>query len=126
VTIDQIQAALTNSQGPVTNRYTIDQGWIGPDGRASTTKFLTPSTPGVFGQAIYIYGKNYFGLDAAINKQIKLTEKLKFDLQAGSANVLNHPEWGIANLNIQSTTFGQTGSPMNGARTMYFRGLLSF
>jgi hypothetical protein len=126
VTIDQVQAALSNSQGPVTNRYTIDTGWIGPDGRASTSKFLTPSTPGVFGQAIYIHGKNFFGLDAAVNKQVKLTEKLKFDLQVGSSNVLNHPEWGIANLNIQSATFGQSASPMNGSRTMYFRGLLSF
>jgi hypothetical protein len=126
VTLDQIQAALKNSQGPVTNRYTIDPTWIGADGRASTSKFLTPSTPGVLGNAVYIYGKNYFGFDLAINKEVKLHEKVKFALQVGSTNVLNHPQWGIANLNIQSATFGQSGAPVSGPRQVYFRGLLSF
>lgn len=110
----------------MTNRYAIDKGWIAADGRASTGKFLTPNTPGVFGQFLYVYGKNFFGLDAAINKEIRLREKMRIALQVGATNVLNHPEWGMGTLNIQSTSFGQTGSPYNQARSMQFRGVFSF
>jgi hypothetical protein len=126
VTLSDVQNALVNSQAANTNRNSIDTSWIGADGRASTSKFITPSTPGVFGNAIYVYGKNYFGLDAAINKEVKVRERMRLALQVGATNVLNHPEWGIGNLNIQSTTFGQVTSPVNGSRTMQFRGVISF
>ncbi|MCX6629430.1 MAG: TonB-dependent receptor [Candidatus Solibacter sp.] len=126
VSLQDVQNAFTNSQGPVTNRYAIDKGWIAADGRANTSKFLTPSTPGVFGQFLYVYGKNFFGLDAAINKEIRLREKMRIALQVGATNVLNHPEWGMGTLNIQSTSFGQTGGPYNQERRMQFRGVFNF
>jgi hypothetical protein len=126
VTLQDIQNAFTNSQGPVTNRYAIDPSWIAADGRASASKFLTPNTPGAFGQFLYVYGKNFFGLDAALNKEIRLREKMRIALQVGATNVLNHPEWGMGTLNIQSTSFGQTGAPYNAARSMQFRGVFNF
>jgi hypothetical protein len=134
VSLSQIQDSLTGSQGPVTNRYTVDTKLIGPDGRASTSYFITPSTPGQFGQFLYIYGKNYWSWDISLAKKISITERVKMTLWTGASNFLNHPEFGVTNpngtLNIQSTTFGQVGSPMNQAgnymRQIQFRGTLTF
>lgn len=126
VALSDVQNALVNSQAANTNRNSIDTNWIGADGRASTSKFITPNTPGVLGNAIYVYGKNYVGLDAAINKEVRFRERMRLALQVGATNVLNHPQWGIGGLNIQSTTFGQVTAPVNGSRTMQFRGVISF
>src|SRR5260370_24041842 len=124
---DQIQNALVNSQGPFTNRYSIDTKWIGADGRASTQYFLTPSTPGQFGQLLYIHGKPYWSWDASLIKNFQITERVKFNLWTGATNVLNHPQWGIQTpMNIQSTTFGQVGAPITSARAVQFRGTLTF
>lgn len=127
VTLDDIQNALNNSQGPNTNRYAIDRKFIGSDGRANPQYLITPSTPGQFGQFLYIYGKNYWSLDVSLVKNFQVTEHTKFTLWAGTTNIFNHPEWGVQTpLNIQSTTFGQVGSPMNGPRAMQFRGVFTF
>ncbi len=127
VTLDQIQSLLVNSQGPSTNRYSVDTRLIGSDGRASTQYFVTPSTPGQYGQFLYLYGKNYWQWDASLVKNTKITERLNLNLWLGITNVFNHPEWGVTTtMNVQSTTFGQVTNPMNGARSVQARGILRF
>jgi hypothetical protein len=94
---------------------------------ASTAIFTTPSTPGQFGQFLYVYGKNYWNWDISATKRVNITERVKLTIFGGATNFLNHPEWGVTTpLNIQSTTFGQVASPMNGSRSIQFRGVLSF
>jgi hypothetical protein len=126
VTLGQIQGMMVNTQAANTSRQTLDKRLIGPDGRASTQYFLTPMTPGVWGYQLYLYNKNVFALDASLTKNFKIKERGRLAIWAGSANLLNHPIWGLGSLNVQGTTFGQTGGPTNSARAMQFRGTLSF
>jgi hypothetical protein len=142
VTLSEIQSRMTTSQGPSTNRYSLNTALIGADGRANPQYLLPPTTPGQFGQFLYLYGKNAFSWNGSLNKAFSITERMKLTLWAGATNVLNHPTWGLAsgtnnyaniganntpNLNTQSTVFGQvTNGPNNGSRSIQFRGTFTF
>jgi hypothetical protein len=137
VTLGQIQSMMVNTQAANTSRQTLDKSLIAPDGRANPAIFITPTTPGVWGNQLFLYNKNVFSWDTSITKTFKVTERGRLQIWAGATNWLNHPNWGLGTsasannsninvLNIQSTTFGQTSSPANSARAMQFRGTLSF
>jgi len=130
VTTGQIQSMMVTTQSAAanatTNRQTFHTALVGPDGRASTQYFITPTTPGVWGYNVYVYNKNVFSWDASLVKNFRVTERGRFQLWAGATNILNHPEWSLGSTNIQSTSFGISGGPSNGARSMQFRGTVSF
>ena len=135
VTLDQIQSMMANSQAANTSRYTLNRQLIGADGRASTQFFITPNTPGVMAYQVYLYNKNVFAWDSSMTKNFRIRERGNLAIWAGATNILNHPNWGlgtsgtvgnIPTMNIQSTTFAQTGGPANNSRSMQFRGTLSF
>jgi hypothetical protein len=130
VTASQIQSMMVTTQSTAanatTNRQTFNTALVGPDGRASTQYFITPTTAGTWGYNVYVYNKNVFSWDASLVKNFRVTERGRFQLWAGATNILNHPEWGLGSTNIQSTSFGITGGPSNGARAMQFRSTLSF
>ena len=138
VSLSQIQGMMVNTQAANTSRYTLDRSLIGADGRANTQYFITPTTAGVWGNAIYVYNKNAFAWDASITKSFKIRERGKLAIWAGATNLLNHPTWGlvspiaalsgtnVSTMNIQSTTFGQATGPNNSSRNMQFRGTFSF
>jgi hypothetical protein len=126
VSLSEIQGMMVNTQAANTSRQTLNTQLIGPDGRANTQYFLTPMIPGVWGNQLYLYNKNVFALDASLTKNFKIRERGRLVIWAGATNLLNHPIWGLGSLNVQSTTFGQTGGPANSARAMQFRGTLNF
>jgi hypothetical protein len=104
---------------------------IGPDGRANPSFFITPTTPGVFGNYLYLYGRNNWDIDSSVSKTFSLTERWKLNLWMSALNVLNHPIFNPSGagstVSIQSTTFGQiTGGPANGARVLQFRANVTF
>jgi hypothetical protein len=107
------------------DRLAVPLDLIGPDGRANPKYLTWNTTPGTIGQILYIYGKNSFSWNAAMTKTFAITERIKFQLYADAQNVLNHPSWGMGNLNLYSTSFGTVGAP-SGNRTMTFRGQVSF
>ncbi|HJR61218.1 MAG TPA: TonB-dependent receptor [Vicinamibacterales bacterium] len=129
-TLEDLQNAIQFSQGPGLNRYWIDPKYIGPDGRANPEYIRVPSAPGELGQLVILRGKATWNLDAALNKDFDLPGRTNLRLHVTMTNVLNHPVWGTPDWNdfpsITSTTFGQTGSPINGARQMYIRTEISF
>ena len=130
VTASDIQSMMVTTQSKAsnatTNRQTFNTSLVGPDGRASTQYFLTPTAPGLWGYNVYAYNKNVFSWDASLLKNFRIKEHGQFQLWAGATNILNHPNWSLGGTNIQSTTFGITGSPSNSPRSMQFRGTLSF
>jgi hypothetical protein len=140
VTAGQIQQAMNISPVPgSTNRYWLPPSMIGPDGRANPAFFITPTTPGVFGNYLFLYGRNNWNIDSSIEKTFSLTERWKLNLWMSALNTLNHPVWNPnpnpnippfpqnnATLSIQSTTFGQMTAPSNGARVLQFRALVTF
>ena len=129
-TVEDLQNAITFSQGPGLNRYWIDPKYIGPDGRVNPEFIQVPSTPGELGQRVILRGKAQWNLDAALNKDFDLPGRMNVRLHVTMTNVFNHPVWGTPDWNdfpnITSTTFGQVGNPINGARQMYIRTEISF
>jgi hypothetical protein len=141
VTLEQLQklfdAPLTRLTGRAgitdLQRLAVDPKLIGPDGRANPQYLIPNSTPGEFGQLLFIRDKNTFQWDLSITKAFKITEKTRFELFATMNNVLNHPRWAFGDtnanppgaFNVFSTTFGVIGAP-GGNRTINLRGTLSF
>jgi carboxypeptidase family protein len=146
VTLDQIQemfdAERTRLTGRVgttdLQRLAVDPKLIGPDGRANPQYLIPNSTPGEFGQLLFLRDKNDFQWDMSVTKTFKIVEKVSLQVFAGVNNVLNHPRWafetagniGAANaapgaLNVFSTSFGVIGAP-GGNRSMNLRATLSF
>jgi hypothetical protein len=101
-----------------------DPSLLAADGRANSQYLALPTTPGQFGQFLYIYGPWYFSFDSSINKQIPITERVRFQIQAEVLNTLNHAEFGLGTLNINSTSFGQTSSSMTSPRNVQLRAYL--
>jgi hypothetical protein len=142
LTVNDLQNMITISPGPGFAHYWIDPKLIGPDGRANPLYLAPPTTPGDFGQFIYLYTPNSWNLDASLSKRVALTQRVALTLFATATNVLNHPVWGtgpippntgvglnfLTDANITSATFGQTLQPSNNgnARQFYVRGQISF
>ena len=74
---------------------------------------------------LFIYGKNSFNWHAAMTKNFRISEKLRFQLYADAQNVMNPPAWGMGSASTFDTGCGTVGAP-SGNRTLTFRGLLSF
>ena len=111
--------------GPTgTTLSSADPSLVGADGRANSQYLALPTTPGVFGQFIYIYGPNYISTDMSVNKEFRITERVRFILQAEAMNFLNHPVFGFGSLSINSTSFGQLSSSRVGARNIQIRAYL--
>jgi hypothetical protein len=133
VNADTVQQAfnITPVGGSSTNKFFLPSSMIGADGRANPNFFITPTTPGLFGSYLYLYGRNNWNIDSSISKTFSLTERWKLNLWMSALNVLNHPIFNPSGagttLSIQSATFGQiTNGPANGARVLQFRANVAF
>jgi hypothetical protein len=133
VTLEQIQKLFDAERTRLTGRagitdlqrLAVDPRLIGPDGRANPQYLLPNTTPGEFGQLLFLRDKNTFQWDVSVTKNFRILEKVRFELFGGLNNVLNHPRWGFPDTNVFSTTFGVVGAP-GGSRTINLRGTLSF
>jgi Carboxypeptidase regulatory-like domain len=72
-------------------------------------------------------GPSYWTTDAALLKNIRLTERLGLQFRAEAFNMFNHENFAPPNTNINSSTFGVLGSTDGeGARQMQFALRLEF
>jgi hypothetical protein len=126
LTVQQLEDMMqVFRNGPTgTTLSSADSSLVGADGRANSQFLALPTTPGKFGQFIYIYGPNYISADMSVNKEVQITERLRFTLQAEGMNFLNHPVFGFGSLSINSTSFGQLSSSRVGARNIQIRAYL--
>jgi len=136
-TAEEIQRMITIGPGPVdpvlnkiVTRYFVDPKLIGPDGRANPEYLAPPTTPGEFGQLLYLRGKNTWNVDASLNKTVTIAGRNQLTIHLTITNVLNHPVWStpgfLGETSIQSTTFGLSTNPINGARQVYTRAEFKF
>jgi hypothetical protein len=133
VTLDQIQqmfnAQLTRLTGRVgttdLQRLAVDPKLIGPDGRANPQFLIPNTTPGEFGQLLFLRDRNTFVWNVSLTKTFHVTEQGRFQLFSSFNNVLNHPRWGFPDANVFSTTFGVVGAPV-GSRSINLRATLSY
>jgi hypothetical protein len=88
---------------------------------------LQNPAPGTVGNAgiAYLSGPAQFGLDMALMKRVQIREGLSFTLRADAVNVLNKPQWGAPNLNINSSSFGRI-TTATGARTITINARVDF
>ena len=139
VTAADLQKLVGNFPGPGVNRYFLDPKVIAPDGRASSTYLLPPTTPGELGQIVYLRSPSSWNLDASLNKSVPLSTKgTVLTVHLNVLNALNHPVWstgpalngiGLSFLNdasITSTTFGQVARPLNNSRRVVIRAEVKF
>jgi hypothetical protein len=69
-----------------------------PTGGGSNTSLISPNTtPGTIGLTPFLFGPHFFNDDMAVTKQIPITERVRFTLQAEMLNVFNHTNFGATN-----------------------------
>ncbi|HMY74369.1 MAG TPA: hypothetical protein PLQ88_21300, partial [Blastocatellia bacterium] len=128
-TAEQLQKAISTVSGPFSNVALISNisniANITGSGNTRQTQvkpdlYAPASTPGQYSEFVYLRNNNLYTLDMSINKDIRITEKVRMTLRLVALNFLNHPFFDVANSSPTSTTFGQINSG-SGTRTMQFR-----
>jgi hypothetical protein len=73
---------------------------------------LANPTPGVLGSlgSYYLNGPGSFGLDMNLIKRVRIDEDRSFEMRATAINILNCPQWGNPNTDINSPNFGRITS----------------
>jgi hypothetical protein len=72
----------------------------------------TANPIGMFGDAghLSLRGPGYFDVDLAVARGFRLRERLTLQVRGEAFNLLNHPNFGLPNSNISSSSFGQITS----------------
>jgi hypothetical protein len=131
LTTGELQRALST----ITGYYAAAKGYITDVGHfanvtASTSSanpayYAPASTPGDFGQFVYLRNNTAFQYDMSVNKAVRIRERWRFNFQAEALNFLNHPFFPLAVTSPTATNFGQITSAV-GTRTMQLRGSLEW
>jgi hypothetical protein len=85
------------------------------------TGAFAPPAPYTFGNAgrTLIAGPGSWGLDSALTKQFKFTERYSFEFKTDFANMLNHPNLTNPNTTLGSPTFGIISSKSGNRRIQF-------
>jgi len=145
VTASQLQSSVGKYPIPgTTNVAFLNPKYLLPTGGANPAYISPNSTPGTFGQRVWLHGPHNTYDDVSITKHVPITENVRFSIQAEMLNAFNHPTFGPGATNgganfgwnaIQSSTFGLvTGGPLNpygsspngGAREIELRANVEF
>lgn len=83
-----------------------------------TTPCFAEPAPGQFGNLPYLglTGPRFFDQDLSIVKNIRIKERLNFELRLEGFDVFNNANFGGAQLSTDSTTFGQLTGTVDTAR----------
>ena len=140
VTTSQLQSSV----GKYPIQGTSNVAFINPKYLPSSGgDYITANTtPGTFGQRIWLHGPHNTYDDVSVAKHFPITERFRFTLQAEMLNAFNHPTFGPAATNgganfgynaLQNSGFGLSGntlnpqnSPNGGARIIELRANFEF
>jgi hypothetical protein len=140
VTVSQLQKAVGVHRVPgQTYALLMNPKYLqNADGTGgANTAFITPNTtPGTFGQVVYLHGPHAFYNDISLSKTFPIFEAVHFKLQAEATNAWNHPVFGSTSGsfggaptynqgNIQNYGFATSGVT-NSPRVIEFRGNIDF
>ena len=131
LTQEELQRALGTIAGGFSNTALIaDIASIATINTSARTSQANPalyapaSTPGQFAGFVYLRHKPLYIFDMSVNKEIRITEGVRFTMRMVALNFLNHPFFDIGNSSPTSTTFGQitdTTQINTGVRRIQFR-----
>lgn len=104
---------VTVRPGPNGAVYIFPESLIGSDGRANPELLAPPTTPGEFGEFIYLYGPGLWTVDLGLAKQFDLASTKNVNFEILAINVFNHRNTviggtGGATHSITSQTFAQS------------------
>ncbi len=107
---------------------TIDPKFVAANGAANPTYLGPNNTAGSFGYRPYVYGPGWYNIDLSVNKIVRISESMRFTLQMQMLNAINHATFNVANLAVQSNTFGQStnGNAFAQPRRIEFRANFEF
>jgi hypothetical protein len=126
ISVGQLQDMLRSFRpGPNLNAA-ADPRLTGPDGRANSSLLSVVSTPGQFGQFLYLYNTPLVINDMALLKTIPITERIRFTFQVETLNTFNHPVLNVGTTTIDSTSFGQTTGTRVDPRNIQLRARIDF
>jgi hypothetical protein len=94
VTVSQLQSAVGvyPIAGTATVSFLNPKYLASPTGGGANPAYITPNTtPGTFGQTVYLHGPRYVNDDMSISKHVPIAEGIDFSLQAEMINAFNHP-----------------------------------
>ncbi|MGH9937161.1 MAG: hypothetical protein ACREAM_12990, partial [Blastocatellia bacterium] len=134
-TPEQLQKALSKVAGGFSSTALISNiasiATITQTGTVSTSQvkpelYAPASTPGQFGAFVFLRNNTLYTFDMSVNKDVRITERMRMTLRLVALNFLNRPFFEIGNTNPTSTSFGQiiappAGQRNQGNRTMQFR-----
>jgi hypothetical protein len=85
---------------------------------ASGNLLMVNPTPGQLSNVSkgYLRGPSSLGLDMSLSKRIRISEAKNVEFRMDAISILNHPNWGAPNTNINNTGFGRITSA-TGSRT---------
>jgi hypothetical protein len=96
------------------------------NGIANPADYAPASTPGVFSDLVYLYGKTTFTLNMSLNKQVRIKERWNVGFRMEALNFLNHPFFSsLGSSSVTANSFGQVSSA-SGNRSVLFRAYVSW
>ncbi len=101
---------------------------IGPGPECGPAVHPAPRTYGNFARAFFT-SPNFFNLDAALSKSLRMTERFNVELRTDRPNSTNHPDFATASIDtsIDSSTFGRfTGAGSNANRIVVLGGRVNW
>jgi hypothetical protein len=110
----------TTLPGRFTNQVVVDgaNNIVLQNPQPGTTGNTALNLPGV-------KGPGTLGLDMALSKKVRIRENTTFTLRADAINILNKPQWGLPDTNINSTSFGRI-TTATGSRTILINARVDF
>ena len=126
ITVEQLQDMVEVRPGPNGNVYVFPQQLIGSDGRANPLLLAPPTTPGEFGEFVYLYAPGLWNVDIGFAKQFEVTSSKHLNFELLFINAFNHRNTTVGNTggathSITSDTFGQTNGTALGPRNIQLR-----
>jgi len=136
VTVSQLQKSIGKYPIPgTTNVAFLNPKYLSSSGGPNLSYISANTTPGTFGQRVWLYGPHATYDDVSIAKHFPITETLHFTLQGEFLNAFNHPVFGAAATQggeyygynaLQNPGFGLSGNTLNGARVIELRANFEF
>jgi len=118
VTLDQLRNRLASVVGNYDPAcaclHTNVSDIIQANGAPNPAYYGPGATAGQFADLSYMYSKTTFEVDMSLNKDFKITERLRMGINFQLYNALNHAFLPLANTNSAATTFGTITSSTAG------------
>jgi hypothetical protein len=90
------------------------------NGTPNTAYYGPASTPGAYGQILYLYQATNYFLNLSLNKEAVFKEHLHWGFRMEALNFLNHPWFPLGNTTATGNNFGQITSTINASSNTNF------